>query len=586
MSKEKKSEHGGDIYRNHVKYDFSVNTSPYGTPPSVRAAISKSLLDIGCYPDSHYEELREAIAKSEGCEAKNIICGNGATELIFAVTRSVKQLCEKQDISVGLFTPGFLEYEKAAMAVGLSINKVELKEDKAFLPEKSDIDELVKNDFIIIGNPNNPTGRLFNKTWLESLLKKVEELGSYVMVDESFLPLTLLEEEYDELYRELLDTNSRVIRIKSYTKSMAIPGIRLGYAFCTNDELVESIYAQLPEWNVSIPAMRAGIEAAYCKEWLKEKIVENESGLEAERRYLAEGLRLAGTILGHEIKVYDSDTSFLLIKCDFNLYDYLLEKGILIRDCENFFDEDGFYRIAVKSRRENDELLFSLGVKNSHCKKADRGELLTVKPSEIEAKSFSILTEELEARGIILEGDTASVIKRCIHTSADFEYVNTLRFSDDAVSIAKGLIREGAHIVTDTNMALTGISKMELAKYGCNCHCFMADLDVASEAKERGVTRATVSMERASRRNSKTIFVVGNAPTALITLCELMDSGMYTPDFIVGVPVGFVNVEQAKDMVMERDIPYIVNRGRKGGSNVAACIINAILYQMREEDNA
>ena len=204
-----------------------------------------------------------------------------------------------------------------------------------------------------------------------------------------------------------------------------------------------------------------------------------------------------------------------------------------------------------------------------------------VRPEEIEKRSFEILTEELAEMGIVLDGDTAPVIKRCIHTSADFDYAKTLKFSDDSVNIIRGLIKSGASIVTDTNMALTGINKKELAKYGCEIRCYMAEEDVAKEAKERQVTRATVSMERAMATGKPTIFVVGNAPTALITLHDMYEKNEYKPAFVIGVPVGFVNVVAAKELILGSDIPYIINQGRKGGSNVAAAIVNAILYMMR-----
>lgn len=204
-----------------------------------------------------------------------------------------------------------------------------------------------------------------------------------------------------------------------------------------------------------------------------------------------------------------------------------------------------------------------------------------VKPEEIEKRSFEILTEELSGMGIELSGDTAPVIKRCIHTSADFDYAETLKFSENSVDIIRQLIKSGANIVTDTNMALTGINKKELAKYGCEIRCYMAEEDVADEAKSRQVTRATVSMERAMATGKPTIFVVGNAPTALITLYEMYEKGEYKPAFVIGVPVGFVNVVAAKELILDSDIPHIVNQGRKGGSNVAAAIVNAILYMMR-----
>ena len=203
-----------------------------------------------------------------------------------------------------------------------------------------------------------------------------------------------------------------------------------------------------------------------------------------------------------------------------------------------------------------------------------------VLPEDIEKRSFEIITKELSDRDISLPKDQEMVTKRAIHTSADFDYANTLTYSKDAVAIAKDLIRKGADIVTDTNMALTGINKKKLATFGGQVHCFMADEEVAKIAKERGTTRASVSMEIASKINKPVIFAIGNAPTALISLYELMENSSFRPAFIIGVPVGFVNVEAAKELIMTTDVPYIVNRGRKGGSNVAAAICNALIYEL------
>lgn len=203
-----------------------------------------------------------------------------------------------------------------------------------------------------------------------------------------------------------------------------------------------------------------------------------------------------------------------------------------------------------------------------------------VLPEDIEHRSFEIISEELQNRGIILPSETEMVTKRVIHTSADFDYAQTMAYSPNAVAIAKDLIQNGADIVTDTNMALAGINKKILARHGGEAHCFMADEDVARIAKERKVTRATVSMEKAAGIQKPVIFAVGNAPTALMQLYEMIQSGTFRPAFIIGVPVGFVNVEAAKELILQTDIPYIVNRGRKGGSNVAAAICNAILYEL------
>ncbi len=206
-----------------------------------------------------------------------------------------------------------------------------------------------------------------------------------------------------------------------------------------------------------------------------------------------------------------------------------------------------------------------------------------VPPREIENRSFEIIGEELQQRGIMIPAEQESVTKRVIHTSADFEYAQTMCYSENAIAIARNLIRQGADIVTDTNMAMSGINKKMLAKFGGEVHCFMADEDVAAEAKARQVTRASVCMEKASKINKPVIFAIGNAPTALVSLYEMIQAGTYRPAFVIGVPVGFVNVEAAKELIMETDVPYIVNRGRKGGSNVAAAICNALIYGLARD---
>lgn len=199
---------------------------------------------------------------------------------------------------------------------------------------------------------------------------------------------------------------------------------------------------------------------------------------------------------------------------------------------------------------------------------------------EIEKRSFEIISHELSEMQITLPVDQELITKRVIHTSADFDYVQTLKYSKDAVAIAKRLISEGADIVTDTNMALSGINKKYLAKFGGQAHCFMADDEVALIAKEKQTTRAAVSMEFASRIEKSVIFAIGNAPTALIELYDMIEKGIYKPAFVIGVPVGFVNVEAAKELIMETGVPYIVNVGRKGGSNIAAAICNALIYSL------
>lgn len=205
-------------------------------------------------------------------------------------------------------------------------------------------------------------------------------------------------------------------------------------------------------------------------------------------------------------------------------------------------------------------------------------QLNTMRPEEIEQRSFEIISELLGERQ--LDPAQAPVIKRCIHTSADFDYADNLYFSEGAVERLSNALRRGCRIVTDTQMALAGISKPLAAKWGVSAQCFIADADVAAEAKERGVTRATVSMERALRLPGETLFAIGNAPTALLALYEAMQAGGCAPAGIIGVPVGFVNVVESKELIMQTSAPCIVARGRKGGSNIAAAICNALLREL------
>ena len=201
-----------------------------------------------------------------------------------------------------------------------------------------------------------------------------------------------------------------------------------------------------------------------------------------------------------------------------------------------------------------------------------------VAPSDIEAESFRIITETLSEMNIALADDIAPIVKRVIHTTADFSFADTLSFSTDAVNVARELIMNSATIVTDTNMTLAGINKKRLERFGVRVKCFMSDEDVIKEAKERNITRAAVSVERASLIAGPVIYSVGNAPTALIELDRLIKEGQMSPAFIIGVPVGFVNVEYSKELFRGSNIPHIINFGRKGGSNVAAAIVNALVY--------
>lgn len=208
-------------------------------------------------------------------------------------------------------------------------------------------------------------------------------------------------------------------------------------------------------------------------------------------------------------------------------------------------------------------------------------ELEYILPDQIEKRSFEIIEQELGNRKI--PDDVKPIVMRVIHTTADFDYYDNMRFSENVVPHAMEVLRKGAVIVTDTNMAKSGINKKALESLGCEAMCFMADKDVAEIAGLSGTTRATVSVDKASELDRPVIYAVGNAPTALIRLCEHIQNKTFVPELVIGVPVGFVNVVQSKEMIMHSGVPYIVAEGRKGGSNVAASICNALLYMTKNK---
>ena len=206
-------------------------------------------------------------------------------------------------------------------------------------------------------------------------------------------------------------------------------------------------------------------------------------------------------------------------------------------------------------------------------------------PADIERTSISIITRELDELGLTPPPETAAVVKRVIHTTADFDYAKNLRFTPGAVQAAVRALQRGAVIVTDTNMALAGISRPGLAKLGCEAVCYMADPAVAEAAKQAGTTRAVAAMHRAAREHPGAILAVGNAPTALLTIAEEIEAGL-RPALVIAVPVGFVNVVESKETLFaiceQHGVPAIAAMGRKGGSNVAAAICNALVYSAAE----
>lgn len=557
-----KSIHGGDIYNNKVNMDFSVNINPLGIPHSVKEAMSDALSYADRYPDMACSGLKKAISEyftQQGCsiQSEDVIPGNGASELFMAIAHAIKP---KKAV---LLAPGFFGYEHVLRAVGCDIGYFLLDEQSDFSPAAR-LDALMDmltddTDIFFIANPNNPTGYLADSTFMKQIIGHCKEKHIYVVADECFMGFC--EKNYSVL--SLLCDYDNLIVVRAFTKLFAIPGVRLGYMLSKNDTIRQKVQRNLPEWNVSVLAQMAGEACIMESEYIKETV----SYVSGQRRLLSDGLKKLG------FKVYKSDADFILFYSKLPLYDILLNKGILIRDCSNYVGlSEGYFRVAVKTFDENVRLLKVIGECIEKIKQLE--------PMEIEKRSFEIISHELSEMQITLPADQEMITKRVIHTSADFDYIQTLKYSKDAVAIAKRLISEGADIVTDTNMALSGINKKYLAKFGGQAHCFMADDEVALIAKEKKTTRAAVSMEFASRIDKPVIFAIGNAPTALIELYDMIEKGIYKPAFVIGVPVGFVNVEAAKELIMETGVPYIVNVGRKGGSNIAAAICNALIYSL------
>lgn len=554
--------HGGDIYRNRVQLDFSVNINPFGMPETVKEALENAVGDAVRYPDICAEQLTAAISAWTNMPKEQLVCGNGASELFMAAVHALHP--KKILIPV----PSFYGYEKAAKAAGCELSFYELSKENGYALEEGILEKLTEEvDLLFLANPNNPVGNLIEPSLLTGIAKRCRKQNITLVLDECFIAFTGTQKR--DSFCDRMMEYPNVIIIQAFTKLFAIPGVRLGYLMCQNRETAAQIREQLPEWNLSVFAQKAGTAACNETEYVKTSV----DFICKEREWLKEKLEK------QSIHVYPSNANYLLLKTKLPLYDGLLKRGILIRDCSDFRGLGReYYRVAVKNREENEELLKAIEEIRLEIKGMLSAGIEYVLPGEIEKRSFEIITQELREQNMILRREEEMVVKRVIHTSADFSYARTMVFSEGAVGLAKDLIQKGADIVTDTNMALAGINKSVLARYGGTAHCFMAEEETAALAKERNTTRAAVSMERAAQMKKPVIFVVGNAPTALIQLHEMIEGGRYRPAFIIGVPVGFVNVEAAKELILKTDVPHIINRGRKGGSNVAAAICNAILY--------
>ena len=335
-------QHGGNIYGYENILDFSANINPLGAPESVKKAIAANVADIEKYPDPNCTELRKKLAEHESVTSENIVCGNGADDLVFRIVHALKPR------KALICAPTFSEYSRALSEAGCEICEHQLSE-----PDNFDVDERLPDaldssfDICFVCNPNNPTGRLIAPEILKTLARKCSENGIVLVCDECFLGFAECGEKYS--LRNFL--SSGIIILKAFTKLYAIPGIRLGYAVCGDAAAAEKIQESGQFWSVSSLAQTAGIAALDEEEYVRE----TREYIKAERQYLAAELSNLG------VKVYSGAANFLLFRSVPGLCEKLLAEGILIRDCSNFSGlTDGFYRIAVRTHSENEQLIAAL----------------------------------------------------------------------------------------------------------------------------------------------------------------------------------------------------------------------------------
>lgn len=340
--------HGGDIYRNSIQYDFSVNINPMGVPTEVQWVLTEAVLHANKYPDIYHERLVERTADIFGVPEDNIVYGNGASEIIMAICHG---LYPKKAF---LLAPCFSGYESCIRAAlpDCDISYYNLLEENGFEVHHDILEhiQVERPELMFLTNPNNPNGRLIARDLLEDIIKACETAGTTLVVDECFLPLTGKEKEYSLAYD--VAKHSSLIILRAYTKTFAIPGVRIGYCLCSNKSLALSLKNHLPEWNLSMFAQMAGVECLKHQDYLTESV----KLVESERKYLIEGLKKLG------LTVYDSDANYIMFRSkDFSLHKKLLQFSILIRDCSDYNGlNQGYYRISVKNRKENEKLLVTL----------------------------------------------------------------------------------------------------------------------------------------------------------------------------------------------------------------------------------
>jgi threonine-phosphate decarboxylase len=352
-------DHGGDIYRNPIQYDFSINLNPLGMPQAVVDVLRDSISSWSVYPDPECEALRKALAGKHACQVDQIICGNGAADLIYQLVHALRP--GKALIPV----PSFSEYERALRSVECDVCLYHLKEKENFRLDPADFIRCITpdTDIVFLCNPNNPNGLLMQDENIRQIAEACRKNHTVLVLDECFMELAVSDvnaENGANRSLSLMETGRKkqkeafegVIRIHAFTKTYAMAGLRLGYMILDDPELYQKIHDAMQPWSVSVPAMTAGLEALKEQRYLEDA----RTLIRTERMYLMNELRSLG------YKVYPSDANYILFYTEQkNLYEELLKQELLIRDCSNYEGlGNGYYRVCLKNREANEVLIRAL----------------------------------------------------------------------------------------------------------------------------------------------------------------------------------------------------------------------------------
>lgn len=342
--------HGGDIYQNKRVLDFSANINPTGIPEGIIQGAMEGIRQSSHYPDTHCFDLRKAIADKLNLPFEYIICGNGAADVIFSLVLALKP--KKALLPV----PSFYEYEQALKTVDCELIYFPMTKEQDFQLREEFLEEIKEDvEIIFLCNPNNPTGHLINQEILKKILEKCEELGIWIIIDECFLDF--INEAKDITLMGDCQEAKHLFILKAFTKLYAMPGIRLGYGVSSNTALLNRMRDVSQPWNVSLPAQLAGIAALKEKEYVEKSL----DLIEKERNYLITELEKL------DYAIYGSKANYIFFQTAPGLYEHCLKKDILIRDCSNYQGlYEGYYRIAVKTHAENEQLIKVLGEENAN----------------------------------------------------------------------------------------------------------------------------------------------------------------------------------------------------------------------------